>query len=345
MPAPWSPDALIVHLSDLHFSGYLQNVHGHGEWGRVAKTHDFPLILEMETHVLPLLKLFHQRTVVVVTGDLTAAAEPPAYETVATYLRGLVWVGNNLSVGLGLVDRFGMGDRLFVVPGNHDTWVSLGAATVWKQYKNRRALYQQYFGAIEQKHLFPLVVGKMSLLFFLLDSNNIIKGNLWNLKNVLGRGRVGRHQLAQVEAELNQFSANPSEWPEGFSFEDSIRIGLIHHHPAVPDGTRHSLGQNLLLLEDHDEVREFLVHVVAARLVLCGHQHFPFHAPLSSEDLPNKPWLSCSGTATQRDSKINSFKVYWLRRREPGVEIAMEEYRRDAGLGIAKFRPQPLVNF
>ncbi len=342
MPPTWNPDAVVLHLSDLHFSGYLQNVHGEGEWSKFARPHDFGLLLEVESHVRPLLERWHERTIVVVTGDLTTAAEPPAYEIAATYLRGMVWVNDRTKVGLALVDQYHMEERLLVVPGNHDTWLYGPLFTQWRRYSDRRALYRQYFARTYERLVYPLVAGGISFLFFLLDSNEVQAFNPLNCRNVLGQGRVGLPQIRQVQADYNQFGTSSTKRPDGFDLGSAVRIGVLHHHPALPEGHPDSLGGRLLELQDAEDVMALFRHPLEARLVLCGHQHYPYVCPSGPAD-EGWPRVSCAGSATQRERSINSFKVYWIRRNDHGTVIEMEEYRRQKRRGPSKFAPQPRV--
>jgi hypothetical protein len=49
------------------------------------------------------------------------------------------------------------------------------------------------------------------------------------------------------------------------------------------------------------------------------------------------PWLSCSGTATQHEGKVNSFKLYWVST-TPARSIAVEEFvRRRPEAAVSKF--------
>lgn len=330
-------EVIIIHLSDLHFSGYLQNVHGEGEWNYVAKPQDFNLLLGMEAHVKALLGRYHDRALVVVTGDLTTAAEPPAYELVSTYLRGKVWVNGQTTVGLGLFENEKMKDRLFVVPGNHDNWVRTKLWTQWSKYTDRRKLFRQYFGSLEGNQIRPIILGGISFLIFMLDSNELQGHNWFNIGNALGRGRVGEHQRAQIQAEYQALNANHSKLPTGFDMDNAFRIALMHHHPAIPDNVPKDIEQNLLKLEDAAEVKDLLVNQLGVSLVLCGHQHFPFIYP-DGETAEDKPWLSCSGSATQRACQVNSFKVYKVTSNSPAA-VTMQEFRRDNTQGQAKFTP------
>ncbi|MEK6374134.1 MAG: metallophosphoesterase [Acidobacteriota bacterium] len=331
-------DALIIHLSDLHFSGYLQNVDNIGEWSQVAKTHDFLVLQEMESIIVQLLREYRDRVIVVITGDLTTAAEPPAYELLTTYLFGKVWISENKRVGLGLHDEFHLQDRVFVVPGNHDAWLRfsgiLRRLTRWRQHFDRRQLFRDYFGM--QPQVKPLVVNGVSFVFYLLDSNELVAGglNAWNIRNALGRGRVGRAQIGNVLAMHNQLMAGNIPVPPGFELDAAIRIGVLHHHPAIPDDLPSGVEQRLLRLQDAPDVTALFHEQLHTHLVVCGHQHFPYLYP---DPATAAPWLSCAGTATQHKSPVNSFKLYWIRKSAPR-SITVEEFVRNrAEAAVSKF--------
>jgi 3',5'-cyclic AMP phosphodiesterase CpdA len=336
--APMAPDALIIHLSDLHFSGYLQNVDNIGEWSQFARTHDFLVLQEMESIILHHLRQYQDRVIVVITGDLTTAAEPPAYEILTTYLFGKVWISGNKKVGLGLHDEFKLGDRVLVVPGNHDAWLRLtGLArrlTRWKQHSDRRQLFRDYFGL--QPQVVPLVVNGVSFVFYLLDSNELLATTLnpFNARNALGRGRVGKAQIGKMLAMHNQLANGNVAGPAGFDFKSAVRIGVLHHHPAVPDGLPGKVEQRLLRLQDAGDVTALFHEQLKTHLVLCGHQHFPYLYP---DPAKGTPWLSCAGTATQHESRVNSFKLYWVST-TPARSIAVEEFvRQRPEAAVSKF--------
>ncbi|HEV7239290.1 MAG TPA: metallophosphoesterase [Thermoanaerobaculia bacterium] len=336
------PDAVILHLSDLHFSGFLQNVDNIGEWSQVAKTHDFLVLQEMEGVVRPILNKYRDRVVVGITGDLTTAAEPPAYEILTTYLLGKVWVSDKKRVGLGLEGDFGLRERVLVVPGNHDAWLRLSGVlrhlTRWKNYTDRRKLFSEYFGLTPR--VVPLLVNGISFMFYLLDSNEMLSTvrNSFNLENALGHGRVGKSQIGKILGEINEPSEKP---PQHFNPATAIRIVLMHHHAAIPTEHPVDLEQRLLRLTDGADVQGLFENQLRPHLVLCGHQHFPYLYPDPAEYEKGRPWLSCAGTATQHHSRVNSFKVYYVYAKPRLRGIDIEDYRRERdpnNAAVSKFQ-------
>lgn len=336
-----NPDAVVLHLSDLHFTSYLQNVSGAIPY-LAPKPHDFSVLQEIHAHITLLVKRWQDRCVFVVSGDLTTSGEPGAYETVSTYLRGHVWVSSMTRVGLDLVDQHRMEERLLVVPGNHDIWFDgISSVLPWGSNPDRRALYQHYFGDTYTRAVYPVKAGGISFLFFLLDSNRLADWNPLNVRNALGRGRVGNDQIELMKAEYDGFVREFEDDPiPGFDLDSAVRVGVLHHHLVVPEDDS-KLTERLLRLGDAPEVIDLFARHLQVRLVLCGHQHVPFVAPVEN----GRTWISCAGTSTQFGSGVNSYKVYWVKREGDSTVIEMEEFQRDGKVepNRRKFVPGPLV--
>jgi 3',5'-cyclic AMP phosphodiesterase CpdA len=177
----------------------------------------------------------------------------------------------------------------------------------------------------------------------LLDSNEVLAtfSNGLNLRNVLGRGRVGSDQIGQVITEYQEFLRNPALHPAGFDSTTAIRLAVMHHHPAIPVQQPQDFEQELLRLQDAEEVTQLFRYELQTHLVLCGHQHFPYLYPDPND---GRPWLTCAGTATQSESEINSFKLYWVYQTSPPARLEVEEYRRERSSPTGKFQPQPRIS-
>lgn len=314
---PSGPSLVVLHLSDLHFGPYLQGVDPVGEWSAVAPPHSFNLLQGMEVRVREIVRKQKGRLIVVVTGDLTTAAEPPAYEAVNNYLRDNPFVSSLLRVGLELQE---IRDRMFIVPGNHDVWLYGSFLSRWKKHVDRRAEYARYFPE-SLPNAYPLVIGEISVTVFTLDTNRVTSFNPFNFTNVLGRGEVGRAQIGQLQA-LHNSLANGSFGPPpaGFDYASSLKMVLMHHHLALPAGVPNNLAQELLELTDAPMILNALSDI-GVRIVFCGHQHFPYQIPeLRSSANPNDPvFLSCAGSATQLGMDVNSFTVYEIHHKANGT--------------------------
>lgn len=319
-----SPDAVILHLSDLHFVGYLENTSLHPlSPPHQPKPHNFDVLSQLESIVKDVLRPLSDRAVVVVSGDLTTAGDPPAFEVVSTYLRGHMWLSRETKVGLNLLDQYKLNGRLLVVPGNHDFWYGFG---------DRKATYNQFFGYLDQSinpAIYPMLIGGISFLFILFDSNQVISRNPGNVLNALGWGRIGDDQMRRVKFEFGSREFL-KKVPNGFDIEGALKIAVMHHHLALPTDRPQDWYAPFLEMEDAPSVINDLRDFFGVRLVLCGHRHFPFQLNLSPSTSAKMP-LSCAGTASELNPahQINSFKIYWIKRQAGGLSIEMEEYKRD----------------
>ena len=323
-----NPDIVILHLSDFHFGPYLQGVSKIGEWASIAAPHSFNLVRGMEVKVLDIFHRYGNRLFIVVTGDLTTAAEPPAYEAVNNYLRDNPFVSSSVRVGLELQK---IRDRLYVVPGNHDIWLYGSWFSRWKKYTNRREEYQKYFPE-HLPYVYPLVINGTSITIFTIDTNRLKSFNPFNFYNVLGRGEVGKEQLAEIQAlHTSLVDGTFQGIPEGFDYASSLRIALMHHHLELPSHVPDSLQQELLKLNDAPAVLNVLSDI-GIRMVLCGHQHFPYqiknlHTP---NNTPKPIFLSCAGSATQIGCTVNSFTVYEISNNNGTYNLDVLLYTADA---------------
>ena len=307
-----SPDIVVLHLSDLHFGPYLQNVGRTGELSYFASPHSYSLLLGLEDRVTKILREHAAHTIVAVTGDLTTAAEPPAYEIVNNYLRDNPYVSDISRVGLKLES---IGDRLFFVPGNHDTWLYGDWFTKWKGKKNRKDEYLKYF-THRLPRVYPLIINGISITIYCVDSNQIRSHyNPFNFKNVLGIGEVSDEQRTELQAfHLGLQNGTLNKLPDHYDYETSLKIAIMHHHLALPDGTPAGREQKLLVLKDSERVIDLFCDI-GISIVLCGHQHFPYEKPniRSRGNQSNSILLLCAGSATQIDCDVNSFCVYGIK--------------------------------
>jgi 3',5'-cyclic AMP phosphodiesterase CpdA len=330
------PDLLICHVSDLHFGPFLQGVSRIGEWSSIAAPHDYYMLNGMEAALGRILTddKYNDRLIVAVTGDMTTAAEPPAYESVNNYIRDNPFVASDHRIGLRLSEKL---TRIYFVPGNHDMWLYGSLLTRWKNNPDRRDQYCRYFPE-RLPNAYPLVVNGLSITIFTLDTNRVTKVNWFNFKNVLGRGEVGKAQIADLNMLDNELTTKKSKVPEGFDYEGSLKIALMHHHLALPANIPDDLEQKFLQLEDAELVTNALCNI-GIDLVLCGHQHFPYQIPelTSSSQTGHKIFLSCAGSATQLQCACNSFTTYEIRKRDVGFSLHLNAYKADASVD-ARFR-------
>lgn len=303
-----NPDIVILHLSDLHFGPYLQGVSKIGEWSQFAPPHDFNLLQGMETKVIEILQKFKDRLIVTVTGDMTTAAEPPAYESVNNYLRDNPFVSSRIRVGLELHE---IPIGIYIVPGNHDVWLYGNLLTRWKGYANRKDQYFKYFPD-QLPNAYPLLINGNSITIYTLDTNRVGGVNPLNFTNVLGRGGVGKQQIGEIQTLHNNLRSSTFQGiPKDFNYGSSLKILLMHHHLELPSNIPDSIEQKLMRLYDAPSILNLLCEI-GIHIILCGHQHFPYQIPnLQSPSYPNHSiFLSCAGSATQIDCDRNSFYCY-----------------------------------
>ena len=326
-----TPDIVILHFSDLHFGPYLQGVSSIGEWSSIAASQDYNLLQGMETaiKVTEVIQNHKDRLVVAVTGDMTTAAEPPAYEAFNNYLRDNPFVSSKDRTGLELQE---IHNRIYVVPGNHDVWLYGSWLTRWKGYSNRKDLYFKYFPE-RLPNAYPLLINGISITIYTIDTNRVDKFNPLNFKNVLGRGRVGKDQIGELQTlHRSLISGTLPETPPGFDYGSSLKIALMHHHLELPTNSANNIEQDLLRLEDAPSVLNLLCGM-GVHVVLCGHEHFPYQIPdLKSPSFPNHSiLLSCAGSATQIGCERNSFSIYEITKNPNRTyNIRLSLYEADA---------------
>jgi hypothetical protein len=301
-------------MSDLHFGPYLQQTERIGEWSGFAAPHHYRLLIGMDGVIKKISRRFRDRLFVVVTGDLTTAAEPPAYMAVNNYLRDYPFVSSSLRMGLDLSKD--LNERVLFVPGNHDGWIYGKWLTKWKKRSDRREEYKKYFPE-QLPNIYPYIINSVPVAFYTLDSNQVTSFlNPCNFTNVLGKGEVGQDQMATLQVIENKM--DELELPKGYHYGTSLKIALMHHHLGLPEDVPRDLSQKMLELHDSHAVKNLFLSL-GIRLVLCGHQHFPYQLPhITTPEQPGRSlFLSCAGSATQMGCDQNSFYVYQLYKNGP----------------------------
>lgn len=286
--------AVLIHISDLHFIGFLQNT----EDG-FPNPHTFSLARPLAAIVNSYYsECGDNRMIVVITGDLTTNADESSYEEVHNYIRGSKHIDRYREAGLNL------GQNVFVVPGNHDAWFRLW----WRKYSDRKILYYKYFPLCPDYEIKR--IGNIDFVFYFIDSNEVTGiSNIFNLNNVIGKGEIGEDQFNDISSYYDEFKSHKirKKIPPGFTYEKSIKVALLHHHLVPPKKDEKTPGKGILALRDSREAITVFQNI-GINFVLCGHQHSPYHEFIS-EDKPTI-FFSCAGSATQLHGKVNSFKVY-----------------------------------
>ena len=114
----------------------------------------------------------------------------------------------------------------------------------------------------------------------------------------------------------------------------------MHHHLKLPSNMPADPKQDILKLEDADDVFRVLSDI-NVRMVLCGHQHFPFIIPPKGT---NDIFLSCAGSATQLDCSVNSFFVYEISK-NPGDTYSLSVSRHEKTADGFFFKEMPSQAF
>lgn len=227
---------------------------------------------------------------IAVTGDLVNISLPDEFKAATDWLRDL-----------------GSADRVTVVPGNHDSYVSVRWAQSW-------ALWADYMtseardGAIRVPNRledFPFVRRRGPLG---------IVGLSTAVPTPLGRatGRLGSRQIEALEQLLR------SLWDEGL-----FRVVLLHHPPVV-DGTHHR--KRLIDAAPFQKA----IAAAGAELILHGHDHrFGFaempsrHGPALVIGVPSASALS------HRGKPVAHYHLYGIVPNDRGWSLEVKSRRFD----------------
>jgi len=308
-------EAVIAHISDLHFCDVFCNTEDRLSSVIGAAPHYYPLLAALDAcfHRIPIqLKsrfgLEHKIDIAIATGDLTTTASAAAFEEVNNFLRGSKYVGvEGPRIGLE------MSSNVFVVPGNHDTWFTrIGWRYFMRNIIDRSAAYEKYFPKCPDWNTRQF--GNADFLFIGLNSNKGLRG----LHNV-SRGRIDESELADIANRLMMYKRDSSR--------RVFTIILLHHHPYLPPDKDE---QELTKLLKAEEIMKTLSSM-GVDMVLFGHRHESFettYLPPSSQG--SSLLVSCAGSASQMDKrKGNSFKIYlFFHQRITVIKYAFDGFTR-----------------
>lgn len=270
---------ILAHCSDPHFASvdhikkrdfFNKRLFGYLRWKLKRRA-------EHSDELLTILNKDLQRTKpdhIAITGDLTQLGLPVEFKMAHDWLRTL-----------------GTGERVTIVPGNHDTYVKTDwhhTFTHWLDYM--RGDLQEERAPLETSldDLFPTL--RIRNRIAIIGINTAYPSGPH-----LATGRIGSNQLKKLEAILKHLS--------GKRF---FRIILIHH-PPLPGivSWRKSLTDSAslrLLLKRH-----------GAELVLSGHTHKAIHGELNSPSglIPaiGAPSVSSISHKSERLSRYYLYKV------------------------------------
>lgn len=168
---------------------------------------------------------------VAVTGDLVNISLPAEFENAARWLR-----------------RLGPADKVTVIPGNHDAYVSMPQSEGvgrWRDYMTDLAWERMDGGAAADSFPFVRRVGPLALV----GLSTAVPMPLF-----IAAGKLGATQLAALRSTLLQLKES-----------GAFRVVLIHH-PPFP-----SVYKRKALLDAQELVN--VVRDAGAELILHGHTH------------------------------------------------------------------------
>lgn len=216
---------------------------------------------------------------VAVTGDLVNISLPGEFENAAR------WLG-----------RLGPADRVTVIPGNHDAYVSLPQSEGigrWRDYMTDLAWERSDGTALDS---FPFVrrLGPLALI----GLSTAVPMPLF-----VAAGRLGTPQLAALRDMLLQLKES-----------GACRVILIHH-PPFPGGAY----RRKALLDAQDFVD--VVRATGAELILHGHTHVAGLGRIGETPVIGVP----SASAVQSGHKeAAAYNLYRIARAERDWRVAVE---------------------
>ena len=228
----------LAHLSDPHLAGWSvdrpaalasKRITGWLSWRLNRHKIHLPQVLDLLLADMEGQPIDH----VAVTGDLVNISLPQEFENAARWLR-----------------RVGPADKVTVIPGNHDSYVSVRndeGIGRWRDYMTDLA-WERGDSTPAPADSFPFVrrIGPLALIGL---------SSAVPTPPFFASGTLGRAQLAAFRDILAQLGG-----------EGAFRVVLIHHPPLYGKGHRRKA------LTD---AREFgdIVRAAGAELILHGHMH------------------------------------------------------------------------
>ena len=306
-PLPSEKDIhlILIHFSDLHFIEYLQNTEDTTSSSiyKGVRPHSYFFALQLCSSIRNIEREYEKTDIpiqLVCTGDVTTTASLGAFEEVHNYLYWSKYVSSKIKVGINY-ER----DKIFFVPGNHDTWFR--RAGLFARWQPREFTLRKYFPGNFPDCRIIRDRGNRHYTFFLLDSNRC-KPRIFSAYKI-SQGEIGEEQRKSLNDLVYSLSNKDNrKLPQSYDYSSSIKIALLHHHIALPQNRTQMNKNKLLQLRDRKLVIDALKqHGIF--LVLCGHQHEPYI--IDNVD-NNRVFLSCAGSATQLGESINSFCVYFF---------------------------------
>jgi len=244
----------ILHISDLHVAGDLFSpVSG------LTRSHDPDLFVALDRYWQT-----QPADYVVATGDISTDGQVKSLEAAKQFLHASTpHPGTSAAVGFRLPSR----DKLFMVPGNHDRYGGR-FLPINRQITN----FETVFGGSFQNPGRPRAAGWMKtsdlrLRVLAIDSMGAAG---WGS---VAKGKVHEDDLAWLQAVYQEDTRNKEEC--------DLRLLLLHHHVAIPDGRRYSRWTKL------KNVADAIESMLRADIdvVMFGHEHYHYLGERTYSDL------------------------------------------------------------
>ncbi|MDR6859832.1 metallophosphoesterase [Variovorax guangxiensis] len=268
----------VLHLSDLHFGdkhAFNPVVAPDGAPGAVrGRPTLFESVLSDVGRLLPGIRghgldavpedggVPEERTIVTLTGDLTERAQTPQFDLAQTFMQSFA-----AGLGLGLRD-------IFVVPGNHDlSYDEAATADRWARYCR---FYERHAEAVSRLNgsAAPRFQPETpQALTRIIDQSDVglIVAEI-NSSAYVQRGTADERRGQVDEEAIDALDEQLKAIDEG-KRRRSIRLALIHHHPAVLPGLADP-GEGYDAVVNADQLLGMLKRH-AFHAVLHGHKHTP----------------------------------------------------------------------
>lgn len=274
----------IFQLSDPHFGTQLIPESGNIINGFNA--HDERIWTALRGHLLSRIKNVKDNYIVAITGDLSQLGNIKSYRLA----RSLIFKNDDSDIskkyGLQLED-----DKVFIVPGNHDSYDQ----SYFKK-NNLRTFNNIFYPTVESSDTYPrfrkIEANGASYIFMGIDST--YKKNWASPRKKFGKGKVTKTQLDQLTGRLKEAG------------EGNFRVLCLHHCPIIVDKKR-----DRSLMIDHSQKLLSWICKHNINVVLCGHLHEDFYDILPLRRLisylPTKWGLGRIKRNFFKETHLNSF--------------------------------------
>ena len=238
---------------------------------------------------------------IVVTGDVTDRGHIDAWR--------LFWAE---------VDRAGLGDKIMVVPGNHDLCCLRLIRDVPEEQSRLMAERGLSLGGQPMEFPWARADSDAGVLFLGLNSNN--EGNTTITSNAIGK--LGFEQLYKLGRMLHEVGGEPP-----------VCIVLLHHSPNIPQrATSLRRGEKplpflerTLLKMDEDDRRQLrlLCRVFKVKAILHGHTHDALNRCVNSVRMISAPPSTEPGADGRLHYLIHTIHPDSKRLTFKGVEVKL----------------------